>query len=342
MQNSGSSRSSGIELLRMVCMLFILAGHVYVHGYKNIGLNNPDADLLSNLLMSFFTCAVDCFVLISGWFSIRLKFKSVWNLFSVCCFYGLAAYFLHLFVDGQHLGRSIIYNGIFPFSNPPGWWFIREYFYLLLISPVLNYAIASLDKVRFRYVLVLLTVFNLYFGFLWRNDVNSSGYCLCNFIWLYFIGRYLRLHCSLDKPSAVYFVRYLITCVLLAALCFAGFRLGSDSVFFDNTRYNTLVMLAAIWLFCTFARLNFHSGAINWLASSALAAYLITDNNYIGGWYYPAAHYCCSSWHLPVLIIAAAALFLCIVTDKVRFYIFRPLNKLVVKLCDKYQYLIPE
>ena len=78
-------RDSNIELLRLVCMLFILLHHFIVHGSEFV--TAPSVWL--TIMNSFLVIAVDCFVLISGYFGIKAKWKGFIHLYVLCAFYSV-------------------------------------------------------------------------------------------------------------------------------------------------------------------------------------------------------------------------------------------------------------
>lgn len=74
------NRNSNLELLRIVCMLFIICHHWIVFILDNCGYHVPlgdtKQDYTSVFLNSFFIIGVNCYVLISGYFGIKLSKKS--------------------------------------------------------------------------------------------------------------------------------------------------------------------------------------------------------------------------------------------------------------------------
>jgi len=68
-------RQSNIELLRIISILMIVIHHVLVHGIYN-AVNNSTLHFID----SFVIYGVNIFLLISGYFTINLKWKSVINL----------------------------------------------------------------------------------------------------------------------------------------------------------------------------------------------------------------------------------------------------------------------
>ena len=87
-------RQSNIELCRIISILFIIFLHsdFSVFGYPS-NLNDVKWPLI--LGESFSIIGVNVFLIISGYFSISIKKKSLFNLFYICLFY----FILRIFVD---------------------------------------------------------------------------------------------------------------------------------------------------------------------------------------------------------------------------------------------------
>ena len=84
-------RSSSIELLRIVAMLSIVVGHVFYHGF-----HNECTDVL--WLRPFTCCGVNIFVLISGYYGINFKLKSLFSLLFMVSFIPYAQALLNISV----------------------------------------------------------------------------------------------------------------------------------------------------------------------------------------------------------------------------------------------------
>ena len=81
-------RESNVELFRILAMFLVLV--VHFTGWFVGGLADPfdsTKDLsfrMGQMVMEALSVVcVNCFLIISGWFGIRLKFKSIWNTGSV-------------------------------------------------------------------------------------------------------------------------------------------------------------------------------------------------------------------------------------------------------------------
>lgn len=85
--NMKMQRQSNLELLRILCALMIIAGHVMmIHGCGEYGSFSSSAEFLLN---PWFACAVNSFVLLSGYFGIRTNAKKLWQMNDMVTFYSV-------------------------------------------------------------------------------------------------------------------------------------------------------------------------------------------------------------------------------------------------------------
>jgi len=100
------------------------------------------------------------------------------------------------------------------------------------------------------------------------SPVTDDGYGIINYIILYCIAGYLKLHYKVNKSSVFYFAMYLIT----SSIVFA-FSLISKRAFGYIFIFN---ILGSIMLFLTFHQIKLkHNNIINYIAGFALSVYLI-------------------------------------------------------------------
>lgn len=110
-------RESNIELLRLVIMAFIVLHHFIFHGlgqYKYLALGA--SPLLSGsqidcalIVDSFLIAAVDVFILISGYFSIKFKASGFVKLFSIVSFFAMVGFCNYLYTNGLSGGGNYFY-----------------------------------------------------------------------------------------------------------------------------------------------------------------------------------------------------------------------------------------
>ena len=91
-------------------------------------------------------------------------------------------------------------------------------------------------------------------------------------------------------------------------------------------------ILAALYFLLAFSKMNFQSRAINWMASSAFAIYLIHENALVSPWYrqlFKDLDLCLPSvaaYPVAFLLILAIG-FACILADKPREWIWAVISR---------------
>lgn len=95
---SHGQRNSSIELLRIMCMIFIVGLHVIGFGVNvpySTGSPLGGADYMwCKALGTIFSTAVDTFVLISGYFAIRLKPRKIAKIWMMVLSYSYSVFII--------------------------------------------------------------------------------------------------------------------------------------------------------------------------------------------------------------------------------------------------------
>ena len=136
-----SRRNSRIELLRIICMVMIVAYHYSMYGFYAQDLmysaNKPFVELLS----LGGQVGVSVFVLISGYYMVDLNYSfRKFSLFmGQIWFYTLGALLLFLtaFPSSGLVTREILSMSVLPISKGH-YWFATSFLVLMLLSPYLN------------------------------------------------------------------------------------------------------------------------------------------------------------------------------------------------------------
>ena len=131
--------------------------------------------------------------------------------------------------------------------------------------------------------MVLLSIVTFLFGYHWKY-MNGNGYNFLNFIYLYYLARYVRV----QKENT--YVKYLfkmglpiwVGCSVLLGV-FHTWRISGGHVY-DSISYfgynNPLVVLSSISLFCWFSTMKFESKIINFIAGGTFAVYLVSTKEF--------------------------------------------------------------
>ncbi|MBB4036343.1 surface polysaccharide O-acyltransferase-like enzyme [Dysgonomonas hofstadii] len=206
---------------------------------------------------------------------------------------------------------------------------------------MLNKVVDNCNKSEFIALLIIWSVITFYFGYLWQKDVNYNGYNVMNFIFLYFIGRFIAMHTlnvTTTKRQFLYLGIYILCSVISTVFIITK---SSDIHSITNRFYiynSPVVFISAISFFLFFRTLKFKNRFINWIAKSALAVYLIHENRFVKehlyGYIKESTAGIDTEWMLAVrlLFYGVVVFAACIVIDNVRFVITNPVEKFINKI----------
>lgn len=327
-------RKSNIELLRIVAMLLVLTVHA---GFYSLGVPTPaeaSAAPLSVITRLFFqsfsVIAVLVFVLISGWFGIRPKVKSVVNFLFQCFFYSIIIFGVMLCLGRAHFDWKSVQN-VLLFVN--SFWFIKAYLCLMIFAPALNAFVETASEKQLRWVLIAFFGFQAIYGWLTTGAAwFERGYSVISFFGLYLLARYVRLYpCRpFTLPRKYDMLIYWAIVLLTTAAAFVMLRLGcSESTIDVIYRLTSPVIIAeALYLLLYFSKLDFQNRFVNWVAGSCFAVFLIQQNPYFGRPVY--AHtikHIYTTFNGPTVVVFTAAFILiifvmAILADQVRKWLW--------------------
>ncbi len=343
--NKQLRRQSNVELLRLICMFMIVMHHFTINVWfpNMLNLHVPSSVGETILLLShcLFFIGVNCFVLISGYFSIKTSLRSFFHLYG---FYAFLIALSQYFGDAQFAMMPlhekwfhIIVHSLMPWDNND-FWFLNAYLALFMMAPLLNVAIHNMKKTTHIRVLVLLTILDVVFGgFLNIELLNTWGFCVAQFVYLYVIGGYIRKYVPLETLKIyrwhtmwIYIISAALwgICVAVQVYVFPFF-----GRFFKAFAYNNIfVLIGAIAFFIFILSFDIKSKVINWLSTSCLAAYLLQGSILPYCWYsgildrYPPLKNPCQIMLVSILFLLVALLF-----DKLRVFMVQPIEKISCK-----------
>lgn len=286
---SYSKRNSTVEMLRFLFIFGILLNHTYGFG------TSPYPDQVFALGSSLTTCyhlAVNCighvgvtgFVFISGYYGIRVNRRKLLRLVLTTLFYVMLIDLL--FRDHLQLEQVRGWMHAFDFN-----WFVGCYIVLCLLAPLIESGIQHASQRLFRHVVIGLLLYTYvahYIGF--NNDHDLSL-----LLTVYVVGRYVRLRLSpqawvLRRPGLLALLSTMVIALVPVAFSMAG--AGHYPVMrLIAVNNNVLLLLLSASLVVWADRHATHNRVVNYLATSVLAIYLITDNKVIylrlTSWLYP-------------------------------------------------------
>lgn len=218
--------------------------------------------------------SVNVFIMISGWFGIKARTKGILSIFFQLSFFSVLLL----------LAYSIFYPVSFSIIKDTAisclglnYWFIPSYIILYVLSPSLNSFMEQADKKTFGWVLGAFLVFAFLYGRFGDKGHFIDGHSAIWFIGLYLTSGYLRRY-----PGSLFSLPILGDFGLFLSITgittLIGFYLGGASLDSPHSifHYNhPLVLAASVFFFLPFTKMKIQSEAINWLASSAFAIYVI-------------------------------------------------------------------
>ncbi len=259
-------RESNFELLRIVAMMFIVAHHFLIAtGKVDYYSTSPCGGELAN---SFLVCGVDCFILISGYFGIKPnagKFLRLALLIALTL--SAEALLAAIPATGGFVNLPYATHRIVPFFKDSNW-FIPSYIGLMLLSPILNKALGNASPKELSLWTAALTLLCLYSYFFSITPVDTTGYNLIQFIYLYILGRFLRRNCP-DVKAPLAATMYV--CGSLLAYAVSVFVKPGFTAFAYNSPQ---ILLSSCGLFLLFKNISLRSKAINAAASTMFCVFL--------------------------------------------------------------------
>lgn len=292
-QNGKTLRNPSFELLRIVSMLMVVTLHFLGHGgvLANVRLFSANY-FVAWMIESLAYVAVNCFVLISGYFLVNSKFKvnKLVTLYGQIWFYSVVIYLLFSVFGHVEFEPKVFICCLLPISTKQ-YWFATNYVVLYLFSPFLNIAIRAMTKKQLQQCIALLML-------IWSIIPNviifvdafgvAGGYSIYWFVSLYFAAAYIRLYYTPSFEKAKWLRGYFGFCSLLMfsriVITFGTqFLFGAVKGPGRFYSYNSpLVVPASVCLFLFFVNWNNMNAraykVILCVSPSTFAVYLIHDN----------------------------------------------------------------
>lgn len=326
MQLKSNERKSNIEILRIILILMVIVLH---YNNKDMGgaLKYVQSGSFNELVLRFIEsasdCAVDAFIIISGFFMVNRKKTNLLKpivLFLTVSFYQIIVYILLCAIGFESFSVLRILIKVIPLN-----WYITLYAVLYLISPLINFVINGLSKIELRKYLILgivifsilLTVVDVSKGYFGLDRIpgistisiygNEQGYTIVNFILLYSIGAYINKYIGKVNKRGKY------TLALILSTLIITFGSYFTEEFWNYN--NIFIIINATLLVLLFKDINLGcKKAINYISESVLGIYIIHSILLPYLWSYFNIKNACNDALLTMIlnmVVAVAALFMC-------------------------------
>lgn len=322
---SEKKRNSGLELLRILCILLIIAHHYYYWGALYIESEPFSFSKVFVQSASMFgRSACSIFVLITGYFTIQkeVKYNRLTFLFLEMLTYSLLFVFVAKFFNLCPVSNKDILLSFFPI--PFGNWFVVNYILFMLIVPFLNRLLTLLSKDEFKKLATIVLSLFIILPLVTSNKMRFSD--LDFFFVMYILGAFFKLYPPLIKKIK-WGTCSIVTIILMVSSCLCFNYIGhfwgihkfvQHATYFQT--FNSVLSIAfAISMFFYFKNLNFTNKWINYISKSVVGIYLIHDNKFMRQVIWgvaPLADGYNPFIHLPLKVLSI--FFICLLIDIIR------------------------
>lgn len=272
------SRNSSIELYRILAILAVIIGHFnvwFVGGMpESFDFVNITVAHVGQPLIAAFSCiCVNMFIIISGYFGLKLKMSSLSRICLMLAFIYIPAYLLSFMCYGDFSLSKFI--GHFFVVSRAGY-FIQCYLMLMFLSPVLNSFVEKYGK-RILIWCLFFVFIEFWWGCIMTDTVGladnlfiNQGYSLVHFVLIYLLARCVRFY--KDTILSVKKTWFLLFYFLSSITIFCMFVCG---VKFAYNYSNPIVIVSSFFTFFPFMGCTYHNKIVNWIAKDTLAVYVI-------------------------------------------------------------------
>ena len=277
-------RNSSIELLR------ILLGFAVIILHFNFYPGGGAVELTAGLTKTFLVfleiiciCAVNTFILISGYYGVKtakINFSRLFKLIIQTIAFQFAFAFVSCLTSGTFsivkLCRALL----------PVNYYVILYSSLMFMAPYINRLMNSLKEKNLRiFLFISFLLFSVYPTIVevfeeamgvTLNGLNSiglsgsdAGYTIVNFILVYMIGAFLQITNEKEKQNVKKLTLSLLGCI---------FVLFVWRAIMPNTAFiycNPFIIIEGVCIFLFFAKLHLNSKIVNVLAPASFTCFLI-------------------------------------------------------------------
>ena len=338
-------RNYGIDVLRILAMLFVVMSHVVGAGllsHCTIAPFTVKREMLA-VLSAVYICAVNCYALISGYVGLHARHqnRSIIKLWFLVVVYNVASAVL---VEGVHFLKDepisvvSVLKAFLPLIYGEYWYF-TAYFALFFFMPLLNEMVQTVSrKVLERTVIATLFLFSV-FGE-WFQIVRFGLFGGYSFLWLailYVMGGYFRRYGVLDRISKRAALLGFLCCVCLLELSRfliggvswlqTGTVTGEDKLF---TYPGLLVVASAVFLVAFFSKLEVSKSVqkcVAILSSATFGVYIIHQTPAFCAAFFTGMFADMAAFSTPILLVLILGLtvgifLVCAVIDFLRAKVF--------------------
>lgn len=281
-------RNYGIDILRIVAMLFIVILHSLGKGGLLLNLSLTQYQYKSIWLLEIIAfCAVDIFALISGYVSYKdddtkVKYSNYFVLWFEVVFYGLLINGVFDIINPNIVGISSYIRVIFPVYNGLYWYF-TAYTGLYILMPLINKGIKNCSNETLKKLfLLIIIVFSIFDTFTNRFSF-SKGYTFIWVVLIYILGAIMK-KCEIGKNIKKIYSLSVIIILYAITFLYKIYGLESSLDYSLITYTSPTILGVGILYVVLFSKIEFKNNfknLIKFVAPAAFSIYLINNHNLI-------------------------------------------------------------
>ena len=255
-QSSTSKRSSGLDVVRTIACLTVIASHYFLHTSFNTSYFEGLSMFLQGMMASI-VIGSDLYMILTGFLCCNKVFGSVFYKSGIkvvlsYIFFSLLTIVVNVYVFHTGMTWKSGLLGILSFNTIPYAWYIEMWIGLFLMAPFLNIWYKALPSKRMKlYLIALLLALSAFPDFF-----NRYGFELVPAYWkqIYPIGFYF-IGCFLREYRPVVPRTYLLLMIVLISMIAPGVTLTSHHPTFLHilgTRSGVFISAIAVAVFIMF------------------------------------------------------------------------------------------
>lgn len=194
-------RNANMEVLRVLAMFLIVAGHYVWTGVKQVAPPNVlnvneclmgGVNYASMELLWVIACiGVDCFVMLTGYFMIdktEMRWGGAIRTWLQTLFYSTGITAITALIFGVPVSSADLLRSILPIHQTT-YWFVSQYLALLFLAPFFARLACSLNKRQYEWLLAVLFVFSftLLYGTVYLKNMHLGF-----MVFVFFVAGYVR------------------------------------------------------------------------------------------------------------------------------------------------------
>lgn len=356
-------RDSGIELLKIISMLFIITFHmISTIRFKSVHVSYDDyvikytvastnvRNIILMLLSSLGALGNNIFFICSAWFLVRSSKANKKKLFYIIAEVWIISIIIfsasYIYLHGAISFKNIV-KSVFPTTFASNW-YVTCYILFYPLHPILNNVIDKLSKRSHLRITLVMFILYCCMGMI-KDDMFFSSKIIV-WIAIYFLISYMCLYMkgfseSIKKNVILLCVGIAGFVLMILSTNFLGLHMKffRDKVLHWSQNYNPFIILTAIAAFNIMRHVKIKSKAINYISSMSLLIYVIHENVILRLYFRPRLlQYIYKnfgySFFFIKLLVLVLLVFLSSLIVSVVFDI--SLRRLLRRICDKLYSLI--